>query len=157
MTDNNIPTLRLRRGKEESLDRLHPWVFSGALTEMPRDIEEGTVVRVAASDGRLIGVGHFQIGSIAVRMLDFADTAIDDAFFAKRLAEAYALRRTLGLQRPDNTAFRLVHGEGDFLPGGAGPLARHAFRARHHSPRPHRTARSGHRQRVLQERDHAAL
>ena len=117
MTDNNIPTLRLRRGKEESLDRLHPWVFSGALTEMPRDIEEGTVVRVAASDGRLIGVGHFQIGSIAVRMLDFADTAIDDAFFAKRLAEAYALRRTLGLQRPDNTAFRLVHGEGDFLPG----------------------------------------
>ncbi|MDE6136752.1 MAG: class I SAM-dependent rRNA methyltransferase, partial [Muribaculaceae bacterium] len=117
MTDNNIPTLRLRRGKEESLDRLHPWVFSGALTEMPRDIEEGTVVRVAANDGRLIGVGHFQIGSIAVRMLDFADTAIDDAFFARRLAEAYALRRTLGLRRPDNTAFRLVHGEGDFLPG----------------------------------------
>ncbi|MDE6453664.1 MAG: class I SAM-dependent rRNA methyltransferase [Muribaculaceae bacterium] len=112
-----MPTLRLRRGKEESLDRLHPWVFSGALTEMPRDIEEGSVVRVAAHDGRLIGVGHFQIGSIAVRMLDFADTAVDDAFFARRLAEAYAMRRTLGLQRPDNTAFRLVHGEGDFLPG----------------------------------------
>ncbi len=117
MTAENIPTLRLRRGKEESLDRLHPWVFSGALTEMPRDIEEGSVVRVAAHDGRLIGVGHFQIGSIAVRMLDFADTAVDDAFFARRLAEAYAMRRTLGLQRPDNTAFRLVHGEGDFLPG----------------------------------------
>ena len=112
MTDNNIPTLRLRRGKEESLDRLHPWVFSGALTEMPRDIEEGTVVRVAASDGRLIGVGHFQIGSIAVRMLDFADTAIDDAFFAKRLAEAYALRRTLGLQLRDTIARALTE-----LPG----------------------------------------
>ncbi len=112
-----LPTLRLRRGKEESLDRLHPWVFSGALTEMPRDIDEGTVVRVEAADGRLIGVGHFQIGSIAVRMLDFADTPIDDAFYAGRLADAYRLRLALGLQRPDNTAFRLVHGEGDFLPG----------------------------------------
>ena len=116
-THDNIPTLRLRRGKEESLDRLHPWVFSGALTEMPSDIDEGTVVRVAAADGRLIGVGHFQIGSIAVRMLDFADTSIDEAFYAGRLNDAYALRRALGLQRPDNTAFRLVHGEGDFLPG----------------------------------------
>ncbi|MDE6497286.1 MAG: class I SAM-dependent rRNA methyltransferase [Muribaculaceae bacterium] len=115
--NHNIPTLRLRRGKEESLDRLHPWVFSGALSEMPRDIDEGTVVRVEASDGRLIGVGHFQIGSIAVRMLDFADTQIDEAFYSGRLNDAYALRRALGLQRPDNTAFRLVHGEGDFLPG----------------------------------------
>ncbi|MDE6286450.1 MAG: class I SAM-dependent rRNA methyltransferase [Muribaculaceae bacterium] len=115
--NHTIPTLRLRRGKEESLDRLHPWVFSGALTEMPRDIDEGTVVRVEASDGRLIGVGHFQIGSIAVRMLDFADTQIDEAFYSGRLNDAYALRRALGLQRPDNTAFRLVHGEGDFLPG----------------------------------------
>ena len=115
--NHTIPTLRLRRGKEESLDRLHPWVFSGALTEMPDDIDEGTVVRIQTHDGRLIGVGHFQIGSIAVRMLDFADTAIDDAFFASRLAQAYALRRTIGLKRPDNTAFRLVHGEGDFLPG----------------------------------------
>ncbi|MDE6269291.1 MAG: class I SAM-dependent rRNA methyltransferase [Muribaculaceae bacterium] len=112
-----IPSLHLRRGKEESLDRLHPWVFSGALTEMPRDIEEGSVVRVLAHDGRLIGVGHFQIGSIAVRMLDFADTSIDADFFATRLAQAYELRRTLGLIRPDNTAYRLVHGEGDFLPG----------------------------------------
>lgn len=117
MNIDTLPSLRLRRGKEESLDRLHPWVFSGALTEMPRDIEEGSVVRVTAHDGRLIGVGHFQIGSIAVRMLDFADTVIDENFFATRLSQAYALRKTLGLQRPDNTAFRLVHGEGDFLPG----------------------------------------
>ncbi|MDO4320158.1 MAG: class I SAM-dependent rRNA methyltransferase [Bacteroidales bacterium] len=111
------PTLTLRRGKEESLDRLHPWVFSGALTRMPDDIDEGTVVRVVASDGRVIGVGHFQIGSIAVRMLDFADTVIDRDFFAVRLAEAWRMRSALGLQRPDNNAFRLVHGEGDFLPG----------------------------------------
>lgn len=120
MTSTSYPILRLRRGKEESLDRFHPWVFSGALTKMPGEdsgIEEGDIVRVAASDGRIIGVGHFQIGSIAVRMLDFADSIVDSDFFASRLAQAYALRRTLGLRRPDNNAFRLVHGEGDFLPG----------------------------------------
>jgi len=120
MTTKSYPTLQLRHGKEESLDRFHPWVFSGALTRMPGEdsgIEEGDIVRVAASDGRIIGVGHFQIGSIAVRMLDFADTVIDDDFYAARLSRAYRLRRTLGLQRPDNTAFRLVHGEGDFLSG----------------------------------------
>mgnify|MGYP001111759732 CR=1 FL=1 len=120
MTSTSYPILRLRRGKEESLDRFHPWVFSGALTEMPGEdsgIEEGDIVRIAASDGRIIGVGHFQIGSIAVRMLDFADSIVDSDFFTSRLAQAYALRRTLGLRRPDNNAFRLVHGEGDFLPG----------------------------------------
>lgn len=117
MNTDQIPVLRLRRGKEDSLDRLHPWVFSGALTEMPQDLEEGTVVGIRAHDGRFIGVGHFQIGSIAVRMLDFSDTPIDDAFYARRLGEAYTMRRMLGLQRADNTAYRLVHGEGDFLPG----------------------------------------
>lgn len=117
MTSSEYPVLRLRRGKEESLDRFHPWVFSGALTQMPGDLDEGTLVRVEASDGRLLGVGHFQIGSIAVRMLDFADTTVDAAFFARRLADAARLRQSLGLRRPDNDAYRLVHGEGDFLPG----------------------------------------
>lgn len=117
MNNTSYPTLTLRRGKEESLDRLHPWVFSGALTHMPDDIDEGTLVRVVTSDRRVIGVGHFQIGSIAVRMLDFADTVIDRDFFAARLAEAWRMRAALGLRRPDNNAFRLVHGEGDFLPG----------------------------------------
>lgn len=110
-------TLTLKRGKEESLERFHPWVFSGALAGVPGDVEEGDTVRVVASDGRLIGVGHYQIGSIAVRMLDFGDTVIDDAFYAQRLDQAFALRRALGLQRADNDTFRLVHGEGDFLPG----------------------------------------
>lgn len=109
--------LTLRRGKEESLDRFHPWVFSGALTGVPPTVEEGDVVAVAASDGRFIGVGHYQIGSIAVRILDFGDTEIDKDFFARRLKEALAMRRTLNLDRPDNDAYRLVHGEGDFLPG----------------------------------------
>jgi len=111
-------TLRLKRGKEESLDRFHPWVFSGALAEpLPDALEEGDVVAVSTSDGRHVGVGHFQIGSIAVRILDFADTTIDADFFRGRLEQALALRKALQLARPDNNAYRLVHGEGDFLPG----------------------------------------
>lgn len=110
--------LRLKKGKEESLDRFHPWVFSGALTEnLPEGLEEGDVVGVETSNGRFIGTGHFQIGSIAVRILDFSNRKIDADFFAERLREAFAVRVALGLQRADNNAFRLVHGEGDFLPG----------------------------------------
>ncbi|MDD6280478.1 MAG: class I SAM-dependent rRNA methyltransferase [Bacteroidales bacterium] len=110
--------LRLKKGKEESLDRFHPWVFSGALSDhIPSDLEEGETVGVEAFDGRFIGTGHFQIGSIAVRILDFSRRDIDEGFYATRLREAFAVRQTLSLMRPDNNAFRLVHGEGDFLPG----------------------------------------
>ena len=110
-------SVTLRRGKEESLNRFHPWVFSGAIFRQDDGIEEGDVVNVVASDGRHIGVGHYQIGSIAVRILDFADRLVDEAFYRERLSEAFHLRKTLGLLRDDNNAFRLVHGEGDFLPG----------------------------------------
>lgn len=111
-------TLRLKRGKEESLDRFHPWVFSGALAEpLPDGLEEGDTVTVETSNGRLVGVGHFQIGSIAVRILDFAATEINAEFFRSRLLQALRLRQALQLARPDNNAYRLVHGEGDFLPG----------------------------------------
>lgn len=110
--------LRLKKGKEESLDRFHPWVFSGALAEpLPDGLEEGDVVGVETSDGRFIGTGHFQIGSIAVRILDFSNRRIDASFFADRLRKALEVREILGLKRPDNNTFRLVHGEGDFLPG----------------------------------------
>lgn len=110
--------LRLKKGKEESLDRFHPWVFSGALSDnIPSDLEEGETVGVEAFDGRFIGTGHFQIGSIAVRILDFSRRDINEGFYATRLREAFAVRQTLSLMRPDNNAFRLVHGEGDFLPG----------------------------------------
>lgn len=112
-----IQVIELKRGKEESLDRFHPWVFSGAIARMPEGVEEGDVVAVKAHDGRMIGVGHYQIGSIAVRMLDFAKTEIDDDFYRTRLSQALAMRKALGLDRPDNNAYRLVHGEGDFLPG----------------------------------------
>lgn len=114
MSENKI---YLKRGKEGSLDRFHPWVFSGAVNEVASGIEEGAVVKVYTSDGRLVGVGHYQVGSILVRILDFADTEIDSSFFERRLTDALALRRALGLARPDNNAYRLVHGEGDFLPG----------------------------------------
>ena len=117
MQVTDYKAVMLKRGKEESLERFHPWVFSGALANIAPDVEEGDIVRVLASDGRLIGVGHYQIGSIAVRMLDFGPRVIDAGFYAERLTQAYALRRALGLERPDNNTFRLVHGEGDFLPG----------------------------------------
>lgn len=113
----SYPVVRLKRGKEDSLLRFHPWVFSGAIDMLPNNIEEGDVVEVTSSDGRSLGVGHFQIGSIAVRMLSESVSTIDNEFYATRLAEALKLRKDLGLARPDNNAFRLVHGEGDFLPG----------------------------------------
>jgi 23S rRNA (cytosine1962-C5)-methyltransferase len=114
----NYPVIKLKRGKEESLQRLHPWVFSGAVASFPKDIEEGDVVEVHTSADELIGIGHYQVGSIVVRMLEFGSTrAIDKDFFAERLAAAFSLRQTLQLIRPDNNAYRLVHGEGDFLPG----------------------------------------
>lgn len=112
--------ITLRRGKEESLLRFHPWVFSGAIASLPSDIEEGDTVKVFAADGSPLGVGHYQIGSIAVRMLTDGteiDTVIDADFYSKRLLEAWTLRKSLGLVRADNNAYRLVHGEGDFLPG----------------------------------------
>lgn len=114
------PVITLRRGKEESLLRFHPWVFSGAIASLPKGLEEGDTVTVQASDGTPLGCGHFQIGSIAVRMLTDgteAEADLDASFYGRRLASAAALRRSLGLMSTDNNAFRLVHGEGDFLPG----------------------------------------
>ena len=117
MSTSKLKTITLKRGKEESLLRFHPWVFSGAIASLPDGIEEGETVRVEASDGRCLGIGHYEIGSIAVRMLESADTKIGADFYASRLRHAWDLRRRLGLVRPDNSTFRLVHGEGDFLPG----------------------------------------
>lgn len=110
-------TIKLKRGKEESLMRFHPWVFSGAIESMPENLEEGELVSVVSHEGTPLGTGHFQIGSIAVRMLTNTDSAVDEEFYRDRLRRAWQLRRDLGLIREDNNAFRLVHGEGDFLPG----------------------------------------
>lgn len=109
--------IRLRPGKEASLRRFHPWVFSGAIARKPEDLMEGEAVRVLAADGTFLGIGHFQIGSIAVRILSFHDELVDAAFYERSLTNAYKMRKALDLVRPDNNIFRLVHGEGDNLPG----------------------------------------
>ena len=108
----------LKRGKEESLRRFHPWVFSGAIHHADRGIGEGDVVRVFDSNDEFIAVGHYQIGTIAVRVLSFRDVPIDDDFWYSRLKAAYDMRVSIGIaENPLNNTFRLVHGEGDHLPG----------------------------------------
>lgn len=107
----------LRPGKDASLRRFHPWIFSGAISRMDNGIEEGDIVRVFDAGGQFICVGHYQIGSIAVRVLSFKDISIDDTFWNGRLTGALNMRRSLNLQTPQNNTFRLVHGEGDGLPG----------------------------------------
>lgn len=110
--------MTLKKGKESSPDRFHPWVFSGAVARADKGLEEGDIVRVLASDGRFLGVGHCQIGSIAVRILSFEDRLIDRSFWTERLTAAYQMRLGIGLDYTDrHNCFRLVHGEGDFLPG----------------------------------------
>ncbi len=110
--------IQLKRGKEESLRRFHPWVFSGAIQRLDDDIEEGDTVRVVTSDGQFIAVGHYQEGSIAVRVLSFSDVEIDSQFWASRLKSALSMRQAIGLaDAADNNTYRLVHGEGDHLPG----------------------------------------
>ena len=121
MTDNyddSITTLFLRRGKSESLKRFHPWVFSGAIAGANGKLNEGDVVRIVSNENELMGYGHYQIGSIAVRMLTSREEKIDHAFWVTRLSEALRLRKALQLTgRADNNIYRLVHGEGDRLPG----------------------------------------
>lgn len=108
----------LKKGKEDSLKRFHPWVFSGAIAHMDDGIDEGDIVRVITQSGAFIALGHYQIGSIAVRVLSFQDIAIDDDFWKQRLAAASLMRQCAGIaDNPENNTFRLVHGEGDNLPG----------------------------------------
>ena len=109
--------IKLKPKKEESLKRFHPWVFSGAIASLPENIEEGDVVEVYANDDTFLGVGHYQIGTIAVRILSFKEREIDTAFFEERLQDAYQMREAIGLVRSDNNTYRLVHGEGDLLAG----------------------------------------
>ncbi|MBQ0081710.1 MAG: class I SAM-dependent rRNA methyltransferase, partial [bacterium] len=100
------------------LKRFHPWVFSGAIARMSEEPEEGELVKVVSRDGETLGYGHYQIGSIAVRMLTFEDEVVDRQFFKGRLEAAYQMRKSLGLacgQR--SNCYRLAHGEGDSLPG----------------------------------------
>ena len=108
----------LKPGKEESLRRFHPWIFSGAIQSVDGKPEEGEVVKVFTAAREFIAVGHYQIGSIAVRVLSFVDEPIDTAFWRRKIAIAYQLRQTIGVAgNPRNNTYRLVHGEGDNLSG----------------------------------------
>jgi len=119
-----MTTVFLKPHKEESLKRFHPWVFSGAIARVVLDAahkaaepEEGELVCVHSSANEVLGVGHWQIGSIAVRILAFGVENLPADFWQERLRAAYRVRESIGLIRPDNNTFRLIHGEGDFLPG----------------------------------------
>ncbi len=108
----------LKPGKEESLKRFHPWVFSGAIRHMEEKPVEGELVDVYTAEQAFIARGHYQIGSIAVRILSFTEEEIGPAFWVRKLKAALTLRRYLGLtDDPQNNTYRLVHGEGDNLPG----------------------------------------
>jgi len=108
----------LKRGKEESLKRFHPWVFSGAILRMDEVVDEGEFVRVLTEKGDFIAIGHYQVGSIAVRVLSFNDIEINDDFWESRLQSALQMRLSIGIaDNPQNNTYRLVHGEGDNLPG----------------------------------------
>lgn len=118
-------TIYLKKGKEDSLTRKHPWIFSGAINRCDDNMEEGDVVRVISGKGDFIAIGHWQIGSIAIRVLSFDDVAIDGEFYENKLSIALDVRKSIGLLRGGNnidekninTTYRLVHGEGDGLPG----------------------------------------
>ncbi len=113
----NYKKIKLRPKKDESLKRFHPWVFSGAIQHKDDNLAEGEVVSVYTNDDQFIAIGHYQVGSIMVRVLSFDDIEINQSFWKNRLSTAFELRRSLGLISATNNSFRLVHGEGDFLPG----------------------------------------
>ena len=113
-----MTNLYLNKGKDESLRRFHPWVFSGAVHHIDGNPKEGDLVQVYAADGSFIAIGHWQIGSIAVRVLTFENEPINREFWVRKLRAAYDVRKTIGVaDNEHNSTYRLVHGEGDSLPG----------------------------------------
>lgn len=108
----------LKAGKDKSLFRYHPWIFSGAIAKMDSNLQEGDVVKVYNPEHTFLAIGHYQIGSIAVRVLSFEEREIGYAFWKERIAQAWQMRQALGLTHSsDNNVYRLIHGEGDDLPG----------------------------------------
>ena len=111
-------SIYLRKGKEESLNRFHPWIFSGAIHHMDDNIEEGEFVNIFTASNEFIAVGHYQIGSIAIRVLTFSKVVISYDFWCDRLSSALKMRQNVGIADNNvNNTYRLVHGEGDYLPG----------------------------------------
>jgi 23S rRNA (cytosine1962-C5)-methyltransferase len=112
-----MKTVSIRRGKEKFLDRKHPWIFSGAISNETKDIEDGELIEVHNSAGQFYAIGFFQPGSIAVRLISFENRAIDQEFWNDRVLNAVELRKSSGLIQSDNSICRLIHGEGDGIPG----------------------------------------
>ena len=117
-----IPTIVLKKSKERSLERMHPWVFSGAIHKIindpPQQPEDGALVRVVNYKNQFLGTGHFQNSTIAVRIISFKDVPVDQFFWDKKIYSAYGLRESLGLtNNPGTDMYRLLHAEGDGLPG----------------------------------------
>jgi 23S rRNA (cytosine1962-C5)-methyltransferase len=113
----SYPLLTIAKGKEHSIQRKHPWVFSGALASDTSELQDGDLVCLTTKKQQILGIGHYQHATIAVRMLCFDYETIDQAFYERRLANAYQLRLRIGLLHANNNIFRLCHGEGDQLPG----------------------------------------
>lgn len=115
---NSFPQIILKPGKDQSLLRFHPWVFSGAIKQIDGEVVEGDVVEVFDVHKNFLGIGHYQIGSIAVRIISFKRVVPNLDFWIQKLSNALLLRKSLGFVNNSQTnAFRLVHGEGDGLPG----------------------------------------
>ena len=107
----------LKKGKEFSIQRFHPWIFSGAIAKLEGAVSDGNWVTVVSGAGKVLGHGHYQNGSIAVRVLSFLEQEPSADLYVEKIAAAYTLREKAGIISNDTTAFRLIHGEGDGLPG----------------------------------------
>lgn len=114
----NYPIITLKTGKEKSLLNQHPWVFSGAIHHKPATLREGDIVQIQSVAGQFLALGHYYPGNIMVRCFSFEPLVVEDNFWQQRLEAAYQVRKTLGLTENKSTnCYRLVHAEGDFLPG----------------------------------------
>ena len=138
MMTMNYKSITLKRNKDNSLKRFHPWVFSGAIARMDKGISDGDTVNIFNCEGNYIATGHYGLGSIAVRVLTFSGEEIDSSFWRKKIGEASALRK-ITVNNKNTDMFRLVHGEGDCLPGLVVDVYGHTAVMQAHSTGMHRS------------------
>jgi len=117
MTSLPYPIIKLKKGKERSLLQKHPWVFSGAIAQEPAELNNGDLVQVVSNQGDFLASGHFQRGTISIRCLDFEGEILDENFFRKKIRNSFQLRKQLSFPNQQTNSFRLIHGEGDGMPG----------------------------------------
>ncbi|MDK2977831.1 MAG: rRNA (cytosine1962-C5)-methyltransferase [Bacteroidales bacterium] len=114
----DYPKVILKSGKDQSPRRYHPWIFSGAIKKIIGNVNEGDLVKVTDNKDEFLAIGHYQIGSIAVRIISFEPVDINFDFWKTKIKNAYNLRKSLNLiNNENNNVYRLVHAEGDGLPG----------------------------------------